>query len=270
MNMTELVSIIISIFNMDTTILRAIKSCLVQTYKNIEIIVVDDCSIDNTKIVLEDLIKSKKINYFYLNKNHGRAYATNFGVRKAKGDFICFLDADDSFPKTSIQKRIKFLLNNKGYKIVCGSTVYLNNNDTLKFVRLVNNNILLNKNKHFVANQFLNVSSTPFITATLMYNKSIFDKIGYLDTNKKIIRSQDADFTYRVLKKYKIAFIKDSVYNYYKGSKPKIFRLKCLFSQIRGKIYTICKHKKGVEKYYLIFINLLQFPLKLIHQILFF
>ena len=76
---------------------------------NIEIIVVDDCSIDNTKIVLEDLIKFKKINYFYLNKNHGRAYATNFGIKKAKGDFICFLDADDSFSKTNIQKRIRII-----------------------------------------------------------------------------------------------------------------------------------------------------------------
>jgi glycosyltransferase involved in cell wall biosynthesis len=276
--MNKLVSIIITTYNMEKTILRSIKSCLNQTYKNIEVIVVNDCSTDNTELILENLVKLKKIKYFKLNKNFGCAFSKNFGIKKAKGDFICFLDSDDTLPIESVKKRIDFLQSNESYGMVCGSTNYLDNLNNLKFIRKININILNNNNdnnnnnKSFIADQFLNVCSTPFITASVMYRRNVFirnKKINNLfDINLK--RFEDGDFIYKNLLKFKIGYIVEPVYNYYKGSKDRKKRLGDIFLELKGKLYSINKYKKGLYKYYLIITNILQFPLKLIHQLLFF
>jgi glycosyltransferase involved in cell wall biosynthesis len=263
----NLVTVIISTYNCSKTILKAVNSCINQTYKYIEIIVVDDCSTDNTKKLLSKLIYSKKIKYFCFKKNHALSYARNYGVKKSKGKFICFLDADDTFPKKSIEKRVNKLINNEKYKIVCGSTNYFNSKNKFMYVKKVDYKKL---NKKETPDQYLNTSSTPFITATIMYTREVFKQIGYFEVNKKIIRSEDADFTYRLLKKLPILHIDYPVYNYYKGSKPIFIRIQHLFLQLRGKLYVISKHKKGIKKIYLYISNLIHFPLKLLHQIFFF
>lgn len=261
------ISIIIPTYNFSKTILKAINSCLNQTYKNIEIIVVDDCSTDDTKKKINYLIKSNKISYFCLKENRNVSFARNYGIKKSKGDYICFLDSDDTFPKNSVKKRVDFLNKNPSYKIVCGDTNYISQNNKIMFTRKVNINKI---NKKKVYNEFLNYKSTPFITASIMYKQEVFNKIGFFDVSKKIVRSEDADFTYRVLKKYKIGYVNYPVYNYFKGSKKRSLRIKHLILQLNGKIYSISKHKKGPEKYFLIITNLLHFPLKFLHQILFF
>lgn len=261
------VSIIITTYNLSNIITKAIYSAINQTYKNIEIIVVDDCSKDNTNSILNKFIKNNKINYFCLKKNQGLSYARNYGVKKATGDFICFLDGDDSFPKKSVEKRVNKLINNNKYKIICGNTNYFNSRNRFMYVKKVNYKKL---NKKDTPDQYLNISSTPFITATVMYKKEIFKQIGYFEINKKIIRSEDADFTYRLLNKLPILHVNYSVYNYYKGSKPILIRIKHLFLQLRGKLYVISKHKTGFRKIYLYIFNLIHFPLKLLHQIFFF
>lgn len=261
-----LVSIIIPTYNMESTIIRAVNSCFNQSYKQIEVIIIDDGSIDDTENILKKLINFK-IRYFKLNKNYGVSYAKNYGVKKAKGKYICFLDADDSFSKNSVKKRIEFLKNNKSYKVVCGATNYYNFKNKFLFKREVDCLKIRNKT---VKDTFLNYSSTSFVTATVMYDRNIFKNVGYFDTNKKINRFEDGDFIYRLLNFYDIGFIKTSVYNYYKGSKSKNLRIYYLFLQLSGKIYTINKHKKGFYKYYLIITNILYFPIKLIHQVFFF
>jgi glycosyltransferase involved in cell wall biosynthesis len=266
-NKTNLITVIITTYNLSDLILNAINSVLDQSYKSIEIIVVDDCSNDNTKQILKKITDFKQIKYFYLKKNHSLSYARNYGLKKAKGNFVCFLDGDDTFPKDSIEKRITKLINNNQYNIVCGATNYFNSKNKLMYLKKVNKTKL---NKENSPDEYLNTCTTPFITATVMYSKEVFNKIGYFDTNNKMLRSQDADFTYRLLKKYKILCVDSPVYNYYKGSKPKLIRIKHLFLQLRGKLYTISKHKKGFRKIYLITTNLIHFPLKLIHQIFFF
>lgn len=87
------VSIIITSYNYEKYIERCIASCLQQKdFSDFEVIVVDDGSIDNTKLILEEY--SGKIN-FYLNNNQGIELASNFGISKAKGEYIVRVDADD-------------------------------------------------------------------------------------------------------------------------------------------------------------------------------
>ena len=90
-------SIIIPTYNRAHIILRAIESVKIQTFSNWELIIVDDGSTDHTEDTIRK-IDDPRINYF--KKNHAeRSAARNFGIAKAKGKYICFLDSDDYFLK---------------------------------------------------------------------------------------------------------------------------------------------------------------------------
>ncbi len=108
-----LVSVIIPVFNAQQFIADAIKSALLQTYESIEIIVVDDCSTDDTGAIVK-LLQSEhnNINYIRLPHNSGVAVARNEGMKLAKGQYIAFLDADDLWRDTKLKQQIR-LLNEK-------------------------------------------------------------------------------------------------------------------------------------------------------------
>ena len=107
-----LVSVIIPYFKDERNIARSVLSALNQSYKKIEIIIVDDENSRNSRKVLSSL-KYKKIKVFQTNKNLGVAKARNLGIEKSKGKFIAFLDSDDFWKKN----KLKFQLNKmKKYK----------------------------------------------------------------------------------------------------------------------------------------------------------
>ena len=100
-----LVSIIIITHNHGNYLGDCLKSLLNQTYENIEIIVVDDASKDNTRKVVESMI-SKKIKYFHFRKHKGVALSRNFGIENALGEFIFFTDADCEPIKNWVQEGV--------------------------------------------------------------------------------------------------------------------------------------------------------------------
>jgi len=111
----EKVSVIIPVYNGEKYIKESINSVLNQTYPNIEIVVIDDCSVDKTKDVIlknfKDLI-GKKIIYHRNEKNRERVYSRNKGVEIATGKYIYFLDYDDIYTKEYIEKSIQYLKDN--------------------------------------------------------------------------------------------------------------------------------------------------------------
>ena len=91
-----LVSIIIPVFNRETTISRAIQSVLDQTYQQWECIIVDDCSTDrSTEIVSQYKHRDSRLQLFRLPRNSGANVARNFGIERSSGSYIALLDADD-------------------------------------------------------------------------------------------------------------------------------------------------------------------------------
>lgn len=90
------ISVIIPAFNRAHTLPLPIESLINQSNKNWELIIIDDGSIDNTKSVIQEYIKDDRIKYFY-QEHQGVSAARNFGVTKACGDYIIFLDSDDNF-----------------------------------------------------------------------------------------------------------------------------------------------------------------------------
>lgn len=122
----KLVSIIITTYNGERFIARTLESVLNQTYKNLEVIVVDDASTDNTpKIVKKFQKKAKerdiKLKLIRLRKNTGGpAIPRNIGIKNAKGEFIAILDHDDIFYPENISKKVEILESHPEINIVTG------------------------------------------------------------------------------------------------------------------------------------------------------
>lgn len=113
--MNDLVSIIMPSYNTAGYISETIESVLAQTYTNWELIIVDDCSTDNTDEVVKTFLTDKRIKYLKNEKNSGAAVSRNYALREAKGKWIAFLDSDDLWLPEKLEKQIAFMEKN-GYK----------------------------------------------------------------------------------------------------------------------------------------------------------
>lgn len=109
---TGLVSIIMPSYNTAPYIKETVQSVLDQTYINWELIIVDDCSTDNTDEVLST-IKDERIRYFKNEKNSGAALSRNKALREAKGQWIAYLDSDDLWLPEKLEKQIDFMEKNR-------------------------------------------------------------------------------------------------------------------------------------------------------------
>lgn len=108
-----LISVILPVHNSADTLSECVSSLLSQTYKNIEIIAIDDFSSDNSYKILKKIKKTHKKLRLYKNvKRYGIGITLNRLVKKAKGDFIAFMDTDDISSPNRLKKQVNFLLNN--------------------------------------------------------------------------------------------------------------------------------------------------------------
>lgn len=110
--MNELVSIIMPSYNTAKYIAESINSVLAQTYTNWELLIVDDCSTDNTDEIVQPFLSDERIKYFKNEKNSGAAVSRNKALREAKGKWIAFLDSDDLWFPEKLEKQIKFMKKN--------------------------------------------------------------------------------------------------------------------------------------------------------------
>lgn len=112
--MNELVSIIMPSYNTANYIEASIESVRHQTYENWELIIVDDCSADNTDEVVRPFLTDGRIRYLKNEKNSGAAVSRNRALREAKGRWIAFLDSDDLWLPEKLEKQVAFMEQN-GY-----------------------------------------------------------------------------------------------------------------------------------------------------------
>ena len=110
--MDELVSIIMPSYNTAKFISETIDSVLTQTYTNWELIIVDDCSTDNTDEVVKSFLSDDRIKYIKNEKNSGAAFSRNRALCEAKGKWIAFLDSDDLWLPEKLEKQIEFMEKN--------------------------------------------------------------------------------------------------------------------------------------------------------------
>ncbi|MEI6895138.1 MAG: glycosyltransferase family 2 protein [Colwellia sp.] len=160
-----LVTVFISVFNSQDTIEYAVESILKQSYKNIELIIVDDCSPDNTREVLSELAKrDSRIKLEFNEENRGTYYNRNYGLKRAKGKYFTVMDADDYALPDRIALQVSELSNNKKLVGVLG-----------KWVRLKPNGM-------FCCRFTWTSSYMQTAVATLMLEKDkVVNSIGYFD-----------------------------------------------------------------------------------------
>lgn len=109
--MNDLVSVIMPAYNTGKYIYDSINSVIKQTYSNWELVIVDDCSTDNSIEVIQSFHDSR-IRLFKNKINSGAAFSRNYALREAKGKWVAFLDSDDIWAPEKLEKQIKFMKDN--------------------------------------------------------------------------------------------------------------------------------------------------------------
>lgn len=112
-----LVSIIMPTYNCGKFIAETIKTVIEQTYTNWELVIVDDCSKDDTEQVVSSF-EDARIRYYRLEQNSGAAVARTTAMKYADGEYMAFLDSDDLWKKDKLEKQLKFMKDNK-YNFTC-------------------------------------------------------------------------------------------------------------------------------------------------------
>jgi glycosyltransferase involved in cell wall biosynthesis len=128
---TPLVTVIIPFYNRINFTVRSIYSVLKQTYKNIEIILIDDYSSEDLTEIHQIVQNNKNIYYHKNINNCGPAYSRNIGIKFAKGEYICFLDSDDTFNTDKVKKQLDFMIKKKSNFSFTSYYKYINNKEIL-------------------------------------------------------------------------------------------------------------------------------------------
>jgi glycosyltransferase involved in cell wall biosynthesis len=110
LNINPKVSVVMTVFNARNFVGGAIDSILSQTYRNLELIIVDDGSTDGSARIVNELAKrDSRIKLLFLRKNHGPCYASNVGIKEAKGIYLARMDADDISLPDRLENQVRFL-----------------------------------------------------------------------------------------------------------------------------------------------------------------
>lgn len=195
------ISIIMSVYNGEEIIRKAIESVLLQSYKNFELIIIDDKSSDKTVSILKSYQqKDQRIklirNYKEEGVNENKYELTkclNIGLKKAKGKYIARIDADDWWIRDKLKKQVNFLNNNQEIGIVGTNFVLLNKKTgEEKKVSLPETNERVRKVLY---------KQTPFAHSTVLIRSALFQKYGLYD--ESFIYAQDYELWNRFLLKTK-------------------------------------------------------------------
>lgn len=184
--MYGLVSIIMPSYNTEQYIEESIKSVMSQTYVNWELIIVDDCSTDNTVEIINTFLSDSRIRYFKNEKNSGAAVARNLALRNAKGRWIAFLDSDDIWVKYKLERQLKFMVDNK-YSFTYTDYKIQLNGEWLPYVYYGPDIINKRRMKNYCY----------FSTITVMYDK---EKIGLIQI-EPIKKNNDYAMWLRIINK---------------------------------------------------------------------
>ena len=194
------VSVIIPTYNRADKIERAIKSVLDQTFEDFDVIVVDDCSSDNTEAVVKT-ITDERVKYHRLDKNQGAAGARNSGVAISESEYIAFHDSDDEWLPDKLKKQFEYMQEHPQVGMVYGKMHIVQSDLEGDFP----NDSIEGKLEGEIYTDLLkrNTIGTP----TMFLKRDEFEKVGGFDTNLRCL--EDWDFAIRFSKENKIGYINE-------------------------------------------------------------
>ena len=195
-----LVSFIMSTYNSEDTVSKSIESMLNQTYENIEILIVDDSSNDNTYKICENYSRTNENIFIYRNnKNIGLTKSLNKLLKHSKGAYIARQDADDTSMPERIQKQFEFIKSNK----LDGCSARSN---------IIGHRRVIPGLSYFFPIKLIMKYKNPFIHGTLFIKRTVLSDLGGYD--ERFIYSQDYKLMSDILQKgYRVSIIKTPLYN---------------------------------------------------------
>lgn len=192
-------SIVITVYNKENFVGETLESVLKQTYTDFEIIIVNDGSTDNSETVIQTF-KDSRIQYFF-QKNEGVAKARNFGIEKAQGDYVCFLDADDYWNSNFLETMHYYSQKLPEQKVFACAIEVETENKTFPA------NYSIDKKADFEIVDFFTASQKECVlwTSSSVFQKSVFESVGHFDTNIK--KGEDTELWIRIGLQYPIVFL---------------------------------------------------------------
>lgn len=197
------VNVVIPAYNKADLTIKAVESVLSQTYGNVEIIVVDDGSTDDTKNKLQ--LFGDRIHYIY-KQNGGACSARNVGIKQATGEYIALIDCDDIFYPEKIAKSVECLEKKSDCGFVYTGAYFIDRDDNVISEYGISNRPA----SGWIASRL--ILNNFICNSTVVIRKECFKEVGFFD--EKIFIPADWDMWLRLSEKYKAAYIDDKLTGY--------------------------------------------------------
>lgn len=203
-NKSPLISVIIPCFNSGKFIEDTLNSVLNQSYQNLEIIVVDDGSSDNTLVIIQKMAGiDNRIKYFQIQHSGRPSVPRNYGIKKASGSLMAFLDSDDLWTKEKLFCQVKYLNDNPGANFVYSMSISYGN------VNVFSENFELFPLPFRIAHnrEELIKKGNTIPVSTVLIRKEVLEDGGGFDESPDLKAVEDYDLWLRLGGKYEFNFI---------------------------------------------------------------
>lgn len=202
-------TVVIPLYNKEKFILNTLDSVLSQSFENFEVIIVEDCSTDDSFQVIST-IKSEKVTIIQHDFNKGLSASRNTGIRNAKSNYIAFLDADDLWQETFLEEIHTLITKFPEAKLFATNYEEVYQNNT---VLLPKNNSDKLEEQTIITDFFeISLAQPLYCPSSLCVDKSVFDTVGYY--NEMIRFGEDVDFNIRANSSFKLAYSKKPLVQY--------------------------------------------------------
>lgn len=193
------VSIIVPTRNRASLVGETIDAILKQTFRDLEVIVVDDCSQDDTESIIRGYADDR-VRYFYHDSGRLVAVNRNYGMSQATGEYLAFCDDDDIWLPDRLEKQLPEFEKDDHLELVCSNAVIFNEKGDIRpfhpaglAARDFTFNSLLRDNK--------------IITSSVTVRKSVIDEVGMMDTSPALVTGQDYELWLRIARKYPVKYL---------------------------------------------------------------
>lgn len=190
----NLVSVIVPIYNVEKYLARCINSLIQQTYSNIEILLINDGSKDNCELICQEFLKKDKRIRYYKKENGGLSSARNYGIDRANGDYLVFIDSDDCVSRDMINVLLETALSNDVDIVECEFLEFFEN-DTINDSNVDSaRNSKLYSSYEAISSLICNTGITP-IAWNKIYKRQMFNQLRY----KEGIYHEDEELIVKLL-----------------------------------------------------------------------
>jgi glycosyltransferase involved in cell wall biosynthesis len=233
-----LISVVIPAFNRQNTTSYCLDSVLAQTYRNLEVLVVDDCSTDSTVSIVGSH-PDPRVRCVVLEKHSGAQAARNRGILEAKSDWIAFQDSDDEWLPDKLEKQVSVLANADydPWTFVYTNAFRFDKATGIRSIRLLP--VVEGENQYSTLLQ----SPAP-LYPTIITSKRALEKIGYLD--EQVPSFQEWDTSIRLAKYCRIFHLREPLLVYHVGNSDAISGSRT--KHVEGWHYIISKYESDIKK----------------------